>query len=56
MHPTEEYLDLVDENNQVIGRKKRSEIYAEKLLVWIASGELAKDDIPKVVRKFYLAQ
>lgn len=31
IHPTEEYLDLVDENDQVIGKKKRSEIYAEGL-------------------------
>ncbi len=30
MHP-EEYLDLVDENDQVIGKKLRSEIYAEGL-------------------------
>lgn len=27
----DEYLDLVDENDNVIGRKKRSEIYAENL-------------------------
>lgn len=26
---TEEYLDLVDENDQVISQKKRSEVYAE---------------------------
>ena len=31
MHP-EEYLDLVDENDTVIGKKLRSEIYAEGLL------------------------
>lgn len=31
MHPLDEYLDLVDENDIVIGRKKRSEIYAENL-------------------------
>lgn len=30
MHP-EEYLDLVDENDHVIGRKLRAEIYAEGL-------------------------
>ena len=28
---TEEYLDLVDENDQVIGRKLRSEVHAEGL-------------------------
>lgn len=28
-HLTEEYLDLVDQNDQVIGQKKRSEVYAE---------------------------
>ena len=27
----DEYLDIVDDNDQVIGQKKRSEIYAEKL-------------------------
>ena len=27
----DEYLDLVDENDNVIGKKKRSEIYAENL-------------------------
>jgi isopentenyl-diphosphate delta-isomerase len=26
-----EYLDLVDENDNVIGNKKRSEVYAENL-------------------------
>ena len=31
MHP-EEYLDLVDENDTVIGKKLRSEIYTEGLL------------------------
>ena len=30
MHP-EEWLDLVDENDQVIGRKLRSDVYAEGL-------------------------
>lgn len=30
-HPLDEYLDLVDEDDKVIGRKKRSEIYAENL-------------------------
>ncbi len=30
-HPLDEYLDLVDENDTVIGRKKRSEVYAENL-------------------------
>ncbi len=29
--PLEELLDLVDSNDQVIGRKSRAEIYAEKL-------------------------
>ena len=28
---TDEYLDLVDENDQVINKKKRSEVYAEHL-------------------------
>lgn len=28
---TDEYLDLVDENDQVIGKKKRSEVYSENL-------------------------
>jgi len=31
MHP-DEYLDLVDENDQVVGRKLRADIYAEGLL------------------------
>lgn len=31
MHP-EEWLDLVDENDQVIGKKLRAEVYAEGLL------------------------
>ncbi len=30
-HPIDEFLDLVDENDQVIGKKKRSEVYAEHL-------------------------
>ena len=30
-HPIDEYLDLVDENDNVIGKKRRSEIYAENL-------------------------
>lgn len=30
-HLIDEYLDLVDEQDNVIGKKKRSEIYAEKL-------------------------
>ena len=30
-HHSDEYLDLVDEDDQVIGRKLRSEIYAEGL-------------------------
>lgn len=29
--PEEEWLDLVDENDQVVGKKRRSEIYAEGL-------------------------
>jgi len=29
--PSDEYLDLVDNNDFVVGRKKRSEIYSEKL-------------------------
>lgn len=29
MHMMDENLDLVDENDNVIGQKKRSEIYAE---------------------------
>src|SRR3989338_10802263 len=29
--PQDEYLDLVDTNDQVIGKKKRSEVYAEGL-------------------------
>jgi isopentenyldiphosphate isomerase len=28
---SDEYLDLVDENDNIIGKKKRSEIYAETL-------------------------
>ena len=28
---TEEYLDLVDEQDNIVGNKKRSEIYAENL-------------------------
>jgi isopentenyl-diphosphate delta-isomerase len=31
MKQIDEYLDLVDENDNVIGRKRRTEIYAEKL-------------------------
>ena len=30
-HPIDELLDLVDENDQVIGQKKRSEIYKDNL-------------------------
>lgn len=30
-HTDDEYLDLVDENDKVVGKKKRSEIYAENL-------------------------
>jgi len=30
-HPLDEFLDLVDENDNVVGKKKRSEIYAENL-------------------------
>lgn len=30
-HTLDEYLDLVDENDQIIGKKKRSEVYAENL-------------------------
>ena len=30
-HITDEYLDLVDENDTVIGKKKRLEVYAEHL-------------------------
>lgn len=30
-HTQDEYLDLVDENDMVIGSKKRSEVYAENL-------------------------
>jgi len=30
-HPIDEYLDLVDENDRVIGKKKRSDVYAEGL-------------------------
>lgn len=30
-HTSDEYLDLVDENDQVIGRELRSEVYAEGL-------------------------
>ena len=30
-HTIDEYLDLVNENDQVIGKKKRSEVYAEHL-------------------------
>lgn len=30
-HTLDEYLDLVDENDNVIGKKKRSEVYAENL-------------------------
>lgn len=31
MNIDDEYLDLVDENDQVIGKKRRSEVYAENL-------------------------
>lgn len=31
VEPIEEYLDLVDEHDNVVGNKKRSEIYAENL-------------------------
>ena len=31
MHPTDEYLDLVNERDEVIGKKLRSEVYAEHL-------------------------
>lgn len=31
IHPIDEYLNLVDENDNVIGKKKRSEVYAEHL-------------------------
>ena len=30
-HTIDEYLDLVDENDNVVGKKKRSEVYAEDL-------------------------
>ncbi len=30
-HTLDEYLDLVDENDNVVGKKKRSEVYAEDL-------------------------
>ena len=30
-HPLDEYLDLVDENDNVIGKKRRLEVYAERL-------------------------
>ncbi|MDA2935925.1 NUDIX domain-containing protein [Patescibacteria group bacterium AH-259-L05] len=30
-HPFDEYIDLVDEHDNVIGKKKRSEIYAKNL-------------------------
>jgi len=30
-HTTDEYLDLVDENDNVIGKKLRSQVYAEDL-------------------------
>lgn len=30
-HTLDEYLDLVDENDNIIGKKKRSEVYAEHL-------------------------
>ena len=30
-HNLDEYLDLVDENDNVVGKKKRSEVYAENL-------------------------
>jgi isopentenyl-diphosphate delta-isomerase len=30
-HPTDEYLDLVDKNDKVIGKMKRSEIYVKDL-------------------------
>jgi isopentenyl-diphosphate delta-isomerase len=30
-HLSDEYLDIVDENDNVIGKKKRSEVYAENL-------------------------
>lgn len=31
LHAEDEYLDLVNEHDQVIGKKKRSEVYAERL-------------------------
>ena len=31
VHTLDEYLDLVDENDNVVGKKKRSEVYAEDL-------------------------
>lgn len=31
LYMEDEYLDLVDDNDDVIGRKLRSEIYSEKL-------------------------
>ncbi|MDO8551091.1 MAG: NUDIX hydrolase [bacterium] len=31
IHTLDEYLDLVDENDNVVGKKKRSEVYAENL-------------------------
>lgn len=30
-HPLDEYLDLVDENDQVVGKEKRSVVYQKKL-------------------------
>lgn len=30
-HTLDEFLDLVDENDNVVGKKKRSEVYAEHL-------------------------
>ncbi len=31
IHALDEYLDLVDENDNIVGKKKRSEVYAENL-------------------------
>lgn len=40
----DEFLDLVDQNDCVIGRKKRSEIYAEGLKNYRLVGAMVKND------------
>ncbi len=45
IHSIDEYLDLVDENDQVVDKKKRSEVYAEHLSNFLVKTSAAKKHI-----------